>query len=333
MIPVENTNKPIPTNTPGLTQLSAFLWRSALSRFNKKIYHSTIDITSECNLACKGCYFALQNKHTSLSDYDMIQFFQTLRKKGVVGTMLLGGEPMLRPNVVQKACEIFPFTEIFTNGTISLDGIAPTLFVISIDGPPDIHDSLRGKGVFDRIKHNLEKTTTKRPIIAHATLYRPIWGKEEKLVHAIASLPRIKHLFFSFANATREEYAQNDYTNVFTVEERKIIVQRLLNLKPKYGRFLLINKRMGAHLIPGTKERSTWDSPETCHTFQTHESYWSDGSVKYQCPYHSHTECKLCGCGGSVLYQAMHSLHLPSIFNVASAFVFPLISQHLLGKQ
>ena len=123
-------------------------------------------IATTCNLHCKGCYArsngiaeddASQQKAT-LSPDQWRTIFEEAASLGVNFTLLAGGEPMMRRDIIEEVAKvkemIFP---VFTNGTL----IGPTYIdlikrnlnivpVISIEGTAMGTDERRGKGVFER---------------------------------------------------------------------------------------------------------------------------------------------------------------------------------------
>lgn len=131
-------------------------------------------ITSSCNLFCKGCYArankscgeGLQKKQLSSDRWGEI--FNEAKEIGIPFIVLLGGEPLMRKDVIEKAAEVkdimFP---IFTNGTI-FDENYISLFdknrnlipMLSIEGDKNQTDNRRGEGTYDaliKLMDNLNK--------------------------------------------------------------------------------------------------------------------------------------------------------------------------------
>jgi len=50
----------------------------------------------------------------------------------------MGGEPLLRPDVLQGDLKLFPRHHVTTNGTLGLIELPNCIYVISIDGPPEL---------------------------------------------------------------------------------------------------------------------------------------------------------------------------------------------------
>jgi MoaA/NifB/PqqE/SkfB family radical SAM enzyme len=114
------------------------------------------EITSHCNLKCQHCY--LSNSCLLLKELDEQEWekaFLRHKENGVNGAHLTGGEPFLRPEIVRLAHNIFNNLSIVTNGTIAIpDDIQRRIFV-SIDGPEEIHDQIRGANVYAKIMQHI----------------------------------------------------------------------------------------------------------------------------------------------------------------------------------
>lgn len=131
-------------------------------------------ITSSCNLHCKGCY-ARENNICSddavsnqLTTQDWANIFMEAKILGINFVLLVGGEPLMRPDVLSEAAKhpeiLFP---VFTNGTIMNDqylqffkknrNMVP---VISVEGHVEATDERRGEGTYamlDATMATLEK--------------------------------------------------------------------------------------------------------------------------------------------------------------------------------
>ncbi len=128
-------------------------------------------ITSVCNLHCKGCY-ARSNEICSddqvqgqLTREDWRKIFAEARDLGINFILMVGGEPLMRPDVLREASA---FPEIlyptFTNGTLMNDqylelfkkhrNLVP---VISIEGDTAATDERRGEGTYEKISDTMKK--------------------------------------------------------------------------------------------------------------------------------------------------------------------------------
>ncbi|HOW52257.1 MAG TPA: radical SAM protein [bacterium] len=144
-----------------------------------------VDITEQCNLRCPHCYhFAgkevAQENEPSIDEWK--KRFGELYDRGVRGVMLMGGEPLLRPEVVLLADRIFPFVEMITNGTQPLpekESYRHRIFV-SLDGTEATHDAIRGAGIFQQV---VTRVTGDRRVVFNMTLMEHNYRELEYVVN------------------------------------------------------------------------------------------------------------------------------------------------------
>lgn len=132
-------------------------------------------ITSRCNLFCKGC-FARANKScgeglkkNELDPEKWESIFKEARELGICFILLIGGETLVRRDVIEKAAEIkeimFP---IFTNGTMLkedyinlFDNNRNLVPMLSIEGNKKETDARRGSGTYDILMNAMDKFSEK----------------------------------------------------------------------------------------------------------------------------------------------------------------------------
>ncbi len=127
-------------------------------------------ITSNCNLFCKGCFARANNycgetKRKMLPSERWEEIFNEAKELGVAFIILLGGEPLMRRDVMEKASKIkeivFP---VFTNGTM-VDDSYLKLFndnrnlvpMLSIEGDKEEIDQRRGEGTYNNLLNVMRK--------------------------------------------------------------------------------------------------------------------------------------------------------------------------------
>ncbi|MCE5270003.1 radical SAM protein [bacterium] len=123
------------------------------------------EITSRCNLKCEHCYWMKNNdSNKELSDEQWTEVFTEHQSQGVAFAFLSGGEPTLRLKVIESADRVFNGLSIASNGVIKVPERIRRRLFISIDGPREVHDRIRGAKVFDRVVENI--TGDKRVLIS-----------------------------------------------------------------------------------------------------------------------------------------------------------------------
>lgn len=118
--------------------------------------------TRACNLRCVHCYAAAGEirAENELTPAQGIKLVEDLAAFGAPVLLFSGGEPMLRPDILEtgrRAADLGVRAALSTNGTLITPGAAKRLKQagfsyagVSIDGSRDVHDRLRGmRGAFD----------------------------------------------------------------------------------------------------------------------------------------------------------------------------------------
>ncbi len=128
----------------------------------KPFIYGSVDIINVCNLHCSHCYWwkTRRNEQEELTADDWKGIInQTFKKHHVYVVTLVGGEPMLRPDIIKVFCDEMPRRIcVVTNGTYPLPRFDNLYFYwISLDGTEKVHDSIRGKGSYLKTKKNIQE--------------------------------------------------------------------------------------------------------------------------------------------------------------------------------
>ncbi|MFZ5823170.1 MAG: radical SAM protein [Bacillota bacterium] len=123
-----------------------------------------IEINTICNLRCKTCfvdgYHRFDNPVTV--PRERVRAIMEAGRERYGGTLhLMGGEPMLHPELLEIMADGFAlgFTDVLinTNGTrmdaetaARLAAFAAVDVLVSLDGPEELNDEIRGPGVYQR---------------------------------------------------------------------------------------------------------------------------------------------------------------------------------------
>jgi MoaA/NifB/PqqE/SkfB family radical SAM enzyme len=131
----------------------------------------SLTLTNRCNLKCKMCgqwseqgYMREQpaNLKQEMTLADWKRIIDELADHSISSLLLRGGEPFLFPHIIELLEYINSkgiFTSIDTNGTLlaryaaDIVRIGKIHLTISVDGPADVHDAVRGvEGCFERVQ-------------------------------------------------------------------------------------------------------------------------------------------------------------------------------------
>jgi MoaA/NifB/PqqE/SkfB family radical SAM enzyme len=245
------------------------------------------DLTWQCNLKCKHCYFfssstELKNKRTELSAEEWIKVFKYHRKLGTKIAVLTGGEPTLRMDVIREAIKIFPSVQVVSNGIIKLprfNGYIQPKYWVSIDGNKDTHDKIRGARVFDKVIQNIRENN---PVVT--TTIMALNYKEIEEIAKIAYDNDASGLIFQFYT----DYADSPLLLKGNILKKTI--KDILKVMREYGNFIFYSKKMLEIYL--SKEFV----PHCIFKTGQIKSFYPDGKQKFCVMGNSPLLCDNCGC-------------------------------------
>ncbi|MEI8203086.1 MAG: radical SAM protein [Bacteroidota bacterium] len=202
----------------------------------KTKYIAEFVLTDECNLRCKHCYFfkeenLQQSKDLPLSTWE--NKFIELYSSGIRSILLIGGEPTLRMDLVLLAQRIFPYIDICTNGIVKISDDYKNRIFLSIDGNKEIHDSIRGNGVFQKVIQNYSGN--------HNVIIGMTISKENYIVIADVLQLAVENKFLGVGFDLYSNKFEIDDDLYITPDIRKKIIETLRVLKKKYPKHLLLS--------------------------------------------------------------------------------------------
>lgn len=208
-----------------------------------------LEITAQCNLRCRYCYFFHNPsvKYQDLPTHNWLKFFDELGRLGVMSVVLAGGEPFIRKDlssllegIIRNGMRF----SLLSNGALIDDEIAAFLartgrcdyVQISVDGSSaDTHDVCRGQGSFEGAMRGIR--TLKRhgvKVTARVTIHR----HNVHDLRAISSL-LIEELGLPGFGTNSAGYLGTCRLNaedvVLTTTERSKAMKHLLDLTEKYS--------------------------------------------------------------------------------------------------
>ncbi|WP_244924030.1 radical SAM protein [Enhygromyxa salina] len=154
-----------------------------------------VDLTRRCNLRCGFCASRSDDPHPELSGPALLDILRAADERGVFEVTLTGGEPLQWPGLEEVAAAVglrdlarfrdagigarrralgreglhhgllgFTSLQIATNATLIdarglelVTALAPRRVRISLDGPAEVHDQVRGPGTFARALAGLRR--------------------------------------------------------------------------------------------------------------------------------------------------------------------------------
>lgn len=126
----------------------------------RRVLYGSADIINICNLHCTHCYWWLNREDDTneLTPEDWRQVIKnTFKKQRVLGVTLVGGEPTMRPDIIEVFCKELPgIVCVVTNGNFPLKRYEQLYFYwVSLDGTQKVHDTIRGEGSYTKTKKNI----------------------------------------------------------------------------------------------------------------------------------------------------------------------------------
>jgi|TARA_Y100000310_G_scaffold336761_1_gene422198 MoaA/NifB/PqqE/SkfB family radical SAM enzyme len=269
---------------------------------DKKYRSAAVNITNHCNLNCRHCFvFREGNPNDApvsirgeMQDDAMLMTLEQLRDRHEIkGLLWMGGEPMLKPKLLRRGVKLFEHNTITTNGTAPLIDFGPdVLYVISLDGPQDLNDAIRGEGVFSKVMRNIEDLHPdfSSPVQVQTVVTRTNQHRLEELVEAL--LPtRVGWMTVSFVVPRQDEADNPDIWE--TNEDRAEAVHHVIALKQKYPSFIRNSTRHLELMLPPYADRITAVCPAT----QSVLSLYLEGD-HFTTPFCCHgndVDCSRCG--------------------------------------
>lgn len=154
--------------------------------------------TARCNLDCMHCYTSRFRGLRELNLVEKLGVARDIGESGVEYVNLTGGEPLIHPHtgeLLRLLKEYGVEKSIVTNATIVHDNIADLLHktdayvYVTIEGPREIHDKIRGIGTYDRAIKGLEVLMRKVGSLSIvATVNKINYGKISEVVDLAASI-------------------------------------------------------------------------------------------------------------------------------------------------
>lgn len=259
-----------------------------------------VNVTNACNLSCSHCFvFRADNPNRpedKMDDVTMLEQLAELRDKHHIRHMLfMGGEPMIRKDLVLQGMQLFESSSIVTNGTYGIPSVPGHLVTVSLDGPRDMCDAIRGAGVFDKVR---EAIHTRDPqdgtnVMLQMTITRTNEQGIEDFVEEVKDWP-ITGLAFTFYVPTKNDSSNLAWSDL---RDRDPIVERVIRLKLRYP--WLIKSNIGALELMRSEVslESTGTHGENCLMRRTLPLYMGDGGnfVRTFCCYGNDVDCTRCG--------------------------------------
>jgi MoaA/NifB/PqqE/SkfB family radical SAM enzyme len=272
-----------------------------------------VNITNVCNLSCTHCFvFRADNPNKpkdKMDDATMLAQLEALRDRHNIKSMLfMGGEPMIRKNLVLTAMPLFERSSIVTNGTYGIPSVPGHLVTVSLDGPKEMNDPIRGEGVYEKVR---EAVFARDPndgttVMLQMTVTSQNAAGIEAFVEEVKGWP-VTGIAFTFYVPSVEDDTGLGWPDL---RDRDPVVDQVIAMKRKYPDRVKAN--IGAlELMKSDRSMEiTGEHGETCGLKNNMlPLYMGEGGnfERTYCCYGNNVDCTRCGAYG-VFNGAYHRL-------------------------
>jgi MoaA/NifB/PqqE/SkfB family radical SAM enzyme len=259
-----------------------------------------VNVTNRCNLHCEHCFIFREGNPNrpegEMKPERVIEELRRLRDRhGVRFMMWMGGEPMLRWRTVEKGLSLFPRNSITTNGTVPLKDFGPDVtYVVSLDGPREVNDAVRGAGVFDRVMKTIAAIPDgfRSKLVIQCVAHRENQDHLEELVRELRPT-KAPGLTFSFYVPRAGEVSARAWESN---EEREAAIDLVFDLKRRYPGFIWNSSRSLELMRPATAKLVT----DHCPMMKIMLPLYIEGDhfTTPFCCYGNDVDCDRCGSWG-----------------------------------
>lgn len=250
----------------------------------------SIDVTYQCNLHCLHRYFSPQDYNSELSSDRWVSRLEGIESRGAPLYICgwLGGEPLLRPEVIEAGKRFFKSNIVFTNGTLELPNWPDCTFVVSVPGTRVSYQELTGaeSKIYDLVKEHANRPNL-RVVVSFCITRRNV-SSILSFLSEWQNETRIHGVFFEFHTPRKSEGKELwlDWS------ERDYEVDKLLELKKTYRDFIYNTVQM----LKLMKSQPLQKTLSDCPFSYVGLSLDPMGHIKFPCALGPEADCKRCGC-------------------------------------
>jgi MoaA/NifB/PqqE/SkfB family radical SAM enzyme len=245
------------------------------------------DLTSECPLRCRHCYFYtdVDNIPADLEEDDFLARLEETRDAyGIRSAFWIGGEPLHKPELLRRSMALFPRNAVSTSGALPIPDDLDAGLLVSIEGCREAHDTLRGEGAFNLAMEHVRELEPKTFALS-TTL-------AASNVDTIHTLPEVLEQSRALGILVGFHVGRPDDPERLSPERRDQAVDELLELHDRHPGVLL-NSRESIELF-----RSCHNAEISKHCIYRDKAIAFDVhlKVKEPCTFAENASCNACGC-------------------------------------
>ncbi len=261
----------------------------------------TVGIGYACNLRCRHCHIDSMLKANpgmkAAQTYDeIVADLEERYSSGARIAYFEGGETTIWKDgdkdlgdLIDAAKRIGYYNVGYTtNGTTGRIFTNSDVISVSLDGPKEVHDYVRGEGVYDKLMATLNGLEFSGSVYANMVLQKGNLEHIRETAEIVRSNPRLAGIVFNFITPPPYELLPSP-------EEKRKAIDEIASLKNEG--FPILNSKKGLELLA----EEDWESrcPKYLSAFTL-----PDGTRKNGCPSEGTESCRHCG------YDAVREYYL-----------------------
>ena len=212
----------------------------------------------------------------------------------------MGGEPLLRPDVLREGTKLFARNIVTTNGTLDLIDLPRCTYVVSVDGPPELNDSIRGRDSFEKIMKTLSRVPEEfgPTVMCQCVATKLNEDALEELVRLLQPT-RAEGMTFSFYVPTRNDSSELTWGSL---KRRDKAVREVMRLKKEYPDFVWNSMESLELMLPASSKEVT----DNCLSKKFLLPLYLNGK-EFEVPFccaGNDADCDLCGMWGVFHFAA-----------------------------
>lgn len=250
----------------------------------------SVDVTNQCNLRCAHCYFFEQDHSSNLSLEQWQSHFERMKGDGFrfFQCTWVGGEPLLRPDVIELGRRYFKYNTVTTNGSLPLPDWKDVSWYISVDGNKEHHEKMRNSpGLYETIKRTIAQSNGLKITIA-CCITSENYLELSEFIDEWGANPKVRNIVFSFFTPVRSL----DDSLWLGWEEKDQVLDFLIKKKKVYGDFI-VNSPRALKLMKSDMSRTVTDN---CPFAEKSFAFNPAGKLKEPCMLGPKADCDRCGC-------------------------------------
>ena len=210
--------------------------------------------------------------------------------------------------LVMKAMPLFERSSIVTNGTYGIPSVPGHLVTVSLDGPEELSDEIRGQGVYQKVKKAVFERDANdgTTVMIQMTITKQNAPGIEEFVETVKDWP-ISGVAFTFYVPTMHDESNLAWQDL---RERDDVVRRVMAVKAKHPKVVKTNVGALELMLSENSMAVTGEHGETCGLKNNMlPLYMGEGGEfeRTYCCYGNDVDCTKCGAYG-VFNGAYHRM-------------------------